>query len=239
MNKTSAAGPKIIQVVGYKNTGKTTMTATFIAGLTAKGLKVAAIKHDGHDHFEMDQKGTDSYQFGKAGAEAVVVISQKRTAIIKQHHTRLDEMLSQFPDYDWIVIEGFKDAPYPKLVMVREADDLTLVRKLEHVVGIVFWLPELMKEALEKETDREETDREETGTVLELETRLEAEAGIRGNGNRYDERHVREIAENWSVEIDKVQDIKGRSIANFLFSEREVIVDAVLQLNLTDYRDEK
>ncbi|WP_434750800.1 molybdopterin-guanine dinucleotide biosynthesis protein B [Paenibacillus amylolyticus] len=227
MDKTSATGPKVIQVVGYKNTGKTTMTATFIAGLTAKGLKVAAIKHDGHDHFEMDQEGTDSYQFGKAGANAVVVISQKRTAIIKQHHTRLDEMLSQLSDYDWIVIEGFKDATYPKLVMVRQADDLTLVRKLEDVVGIVFWSPELMKEALEKETDREKT-----GTVLDVETRLEAEAGIRGTGNRYDERKVRKIAEKLSSEMDKELDLKDRAIPSFLFSEREVIVDAVLQLNL-------
>ncbi|KAA8785930.1 molybdopterin-guanine dinucleotide biosynthesis protein B [Paenibacillus amylolyticus] len=147
MDKKTDSEPKIIQVVGYKNTGKTTMTAALIAGLASKGLKVAAIKHDGHDHFEMDQEGTDSYQFGKAGAAAVAVMSQKRTAIIKQHNTRLNDMLNQFSDYDWIVIEGFKDAPYPKLVMVREADDLTLVGKLKQVVGIVFWTPELMKAA--------------------------------------------------------------------------------------------
>lgn len=185
MDKKTASEPKIIQVVGYKNTGKTTMTAALIAGLASKGLKIAAIKHDGHDHFEMDQQGTDSYQFGKAGAAAVAVMSQKRTAIIKQHNTRLDDMLSQFSDYDWIVIEGFKDAPYPKLVMVREADDLTLVRKLQQVVGIVFWTPELMKGA---ETEK------------------------------------------LNVQMVKEQDISKRAIASFLFHEREVIVEVLLQL---------
>ncbi|MEK3823784.1 molybdopterin-guanine dinucleotide biosynthesis protein B [Paenibacillus sp. FSL K6-1558] len=185
MDKRIASEPKIIQVVGYKNTGKTTMTATLISGLASKGLKVAAFKHDGHDHFEMDQEGTDSYQFGRAGAAAVVVMSQKRTAVIKQHNTRLDDMLSQFSDYDWIVIEGFKDAPYPKLVMVREANDLTLIRKLQQVVGIVFWTPELMREA---------------------------------------------EAEKLSAQMDKKQDISKGAMAGFLFHEREVIVEALLQL---------
>ncbi|MCK6152309.1 molybdopterin-guanine dinucleotide biosynthesis protein B [Paenibacillus silvae] len=142
-----AASPHIIQVVGYKNTGKTTMTASLIAGLTAKGLQVAAIKHDGHDHFEMDQEGTDSYQFGKAGAVAVAVMSSHRTAVVKQQHTRLEDMLKEFCQYDWVVIEGFKDAAYPKLVMVRHANDLALVNQLQSVVGIVFWSPDLLEEA--------------------------------------------------------------------------------------------
>ncbi|MDT0123266.1 molybdopterin-guanine dinucleotide biosynthesis protein B [Paenibacillus sp. RRE4] len=187
MDKKFASEPKIIQVVGYKNTGKTTMTAALIAGIASRGLKVAAIKHDGHDHFEMDQEGTDSYQFGKAGATAVAVMSQKRTAIIKQHNTRLDDMLIQFSDYDWIVIEGFKDAPYPKLVMVREEDDLTLICKLQQVVGIVFWKPELIKEA---------------------------------------------EAEKLNVQMYEEQDISERTMACFLFHEREVIVEALLQLKL-------
>ncbi|WP_426332902.1 molybdopterin-guanine dinucleotide biosynthesis protein B [Paenibacillus silvae] len=139
--------PQIIQIVGYKNTGKTTMTASLIAGLATKGLKVAAIKHDGHDHFEMDQEGTDSYQFGKAGASAVAVMSPHRTAVLKQQHTRLEDMLKEFCQYDWVVIEGFKHAAYPKLVMVRHENDLALVNQLQSVVGIVFWSPELLEEA--------------------------------------------------------------------------------------------
>lgn len=142
-----AASPHIIQVVGYKNTGKTTMTASLIAGLAVKGLKVAAIKHDGHDHFEMDQEGTDSYQFGKAGAAAVAVMSSNRTAIVKQQHTSLEDMLKEFSQYDWVVVEGFKYAAYPKLVMVRHEDDLKLVSQLQSVVGIVFWSPDLLEEA--------------------------------------------------------------------------------------------
>ena len=67
MTTMSDTKPHIIQIVGYKNTGKTTLTAALIGHFTSMGLKVAAIKHDGHDHFEMDQEGTDSYRFGELG----------------------------------------------------------------------------------------------------------------------------------------------------------------------------
>jgi len=133
--------PHIIQIVGYKNTGKTTLTAALIRHFSSMGLKVAAIKHDGHDHFEMDQEGTDSYQFGESGASAVVVMSEKRTAIMERQATKLEDMLSYLSGYDWIVVEGFKDASYPKFVMVREEKDLTLVNQLKGVVGIISWLP--------------------------------------------------------------------------------------------------
>lgn len=133
--------PHIIQIVGYKNTGKTTLTAALIRHFSSMGLKVAAIKHDGHDHFEMDQEGTDSYQFGESGASAVVVMSEKRTAIMERQATKLEDMLSYLSGYDWIVIEGFKDASYPKFVMVREKKDLTLVDQLKGVVGMISWLP--------------------------------------------------------------------------------------------------
>ncbi|WP_339307826.1 molybdopterin-guanine dinucleotide biosynthesis protein B [Paenibacillus sp. FSL R5-0519] len=140
MTTMSNTKPHIIQIVGYKNTGKTTLAAALIGHFSSMGLKVAAIKHDGHDHFEMDQQGTDSYQFGEAGAAAVVVMSEKRTAIMERKATRLKDMLSHLSGYDWIVIEGFKDTSYPKFVMVREEKDLTLVDQLEGVVGIISWL---------------------------------------------------------------------------------------------------
>ncbi|MGE6575604.1 molybdopterin-guanine dinucleotide biosynthesis protein B [Paenibacillus xylanexedens] len=140
MTTISDTKPHIIQIVGYKNTGKTTLTAALIGHFSSMGLKVAAIKHDGHDHFEMDQEGTDSYRFGEAGASAVVVMSEQRTAIMERQATKLEDMLSHLSGYDWIVVEGFKDASYPKFVMVREEKDLTLVDQLKGVVGMISWL---------------------------------------------------------------------------------------------------
>lgn len=133
--------PHIVQIVGYKNTGKSTLTAELTRYLSSEGLRVAVIKHDGHDHFQMDHEGTDSYRFNQAGASAVVVMSEKRTAVIEQQPTSLETMLSRLSDYDWILIEGYKAAPYPKLVMIREEQHVAILQKLKGVMAVVSWFP--------------------------------------------------------------------------------------------------
>lgn len=153
MAETSIISPHIMQIVGYKNTGKSTLIAALTRSLTFAGRRVAVIKHDGHDHFEMDHEGTDSYSFAQAGADAVVVLSEKRTALIERQATSLEDMINYLSRYDWILIEGYKQAPYPKLVMVREEKDLSLMETLQDVVGIVSWLTRDKKECAEKSGD--------------------------------------------------------------------------------------
>ncbi|MGW7161372.1 molybdopterin-guanine dinucleotide biosynthesis protein B [Paenibacillus sp. LK1] len=140
MSEIRSTSPHIIQIVGYKNSGKSTLIAALTRYLTSAGRRVAVIKHDGHDHFEMDHEGTDSYSFAQAGADAVVVLSEKRTALIERQATPLENMIKYLSAYDWILIEGYKLAPYPKLIMVREEKDLSLIETLQDVIGIVSWL---------------------------------------------------------------------------------------------------
>lgn len=49
------------------NAGKTTLITRLLPVLTDYGLKVATVKHDGHE-FEGDVPGTDTYRHMKAGA---------------------------------------------------------------------------------------------------------------------------------------------------------------------------
>lgn len=129
--------PHIVQIVGYKNSGKSTLTAALTKQLTYLGHRVAVIKHDGHDHFQMDQEGTDSYNFTANGASAVVVMSDTRTAIIEQRATELLDMVEYLTEYDWILIEGHKQAAYPKLLMIREPEDLILYEQLQGIIAVV------------------------------------------------------------------------------------------------------
>ena len=48
------------------NAGKTTLITRLLPVLTDYGLKVATVKHDGHE-FEGDVPGTDTYRHMKAG----------------------------------------------------------------------------------------------------------------------------------------------------------------------------
>jgi len=113
----------IFGVVGWKNSGKTTLTAKLIANFAARGLEVAAIKH-AHHGFDIDQKGRDSYRFREAGARTVALSSSRRVAIMtelrgKQEPT-LEELAARVRPADLILVEGFKRENHPKLEVRRK-----------------------------------------------------------------------------------------------------------------------
>ncbi len=106
--------PFIFAVSGYKNTGKTTVVTGVTQILTARGYRVAVIKHDGHD-FEGDVPGTDSYRHMAAGAYGTAVFSSGRFLVHKKcEDTRVESMIAMFPEADIILIEGLKHSDYPK-----------------------------------------------------------------------------------------------------------------------------
>lgn len=76
--------PLLFAVSGYKNTGKTTLINALLPLLLKRGLRVACIKHDGHD-FVPDVSGTDSYSYRENGAYGVAVFSEKRFLVTKEN----------------------------------------------------------------------------------------------------------------------------------------------------------
>lgn len=126
---------KVVQVCGYKNSGKTTLLASLIPMLKAQGLRVAIIKHDAHQ-FEMDRPGTDTDQFREAGADAIAITSPSRTAILLEEETALETLIEGFRDTDLVLVEGFKHEFYPKLVLLRNEEDTGLLH-LQGLIGIV------------------------------------------------------------------------------------------------------
>ncbi|WP_168928919.1 molybdopterin-guanine dinucleotide biosynthesis protein B [Paenibacillus dokdonensis] len=146
--------PFVCQVVGYKNSGKTTLVCSLVERLKAMGFRVAVIKHDAHD-FEIDHPGTDSYRHRAAGASAIALVSPRKTAVIREVEINLDELVESFSSYDIILVEGFKKENYPKLVMVRRTEDRELIQNLSSVLGVVTWLSQ--EETL-AEMDQETTE---------------------------------------------------------------------------------
>lgn len=58
--------------IGRKNSGKTTLLEKVISELTARGLKIATVKHHGHPDFDIDILGRDSYRHRMAGAQSTL-----------------------------------------------------------------------------------------------------------------------------------------------------------------------
>lgn len=117
---------KIIQVVGYSNSGKTTFIKNMIPELKKKG-NVAVVKHLG-DHTYTIEEGKDTTVFFNAGADISVGIdSDKAVAAIRKN--TLDDVLGMLFDQhmDFAIIEGFKQRSFPKIVIGNLTADTTIL----------------------------------------------------------------------------------------------------------------
>lgn len=105
-------------IVGWKNSGKTTLTERLVSELVGRGLRIATLKHAHHD-FDIDREGTDSFRHRAAGASQVAIVSGRRWALMhelgKDKEPSLDEMLARLSPCDLVLIEGFKRESHPKI----------------------------------------------------------------------------------------------------------------------------
>lgn len=126
--------PVLFAISGRKNSGKTTLITQLIQELNQLGLKVATIKHDGHD-FQGDVPGTDSYRHKEAGAYGTAVFSAKRFLILKeQEQVTETDLVKAFPEADIILLEGFKNSVYPKYWCAYP----DLIPHVDQVVGMIL-----------------------------------------------------------------------------------------------------
>lgn len=115
---------KIFGVTGWKNSGKTGLMERLVAEVTSRGLTVSTVKHAHHDT-DIDQPGRDSFRHRQAGAQEVLLASPHRWALM--HELRedaeppLDELLRRLSPVDLILVEGYKQAPHPKIETCRMA----------------------------------------------------------------------------------------------------------------------
>ncbi len=109
----------VVGIVGYKDSGKTTLARALAQELTARGHRVAAVKHTSH---QIDLVGKDTALLLEAAGQ-VAIVSAEATGVFWQGPMRLDDVLP-YLDADIVLVEGFKaQREYPKVACLRGLPD--------------------------------------------------------------------------------------------------------------------
>lgn len=139
------AGSKVFQIVGYQNSGKTTLLQKMILGGTSRGLRIGTIKHHGHGGKpDKSVSDKDSDKHRNSGA-MITSVEGDGTLLIEatKQYWSVEEIVLAYESFslDLILIEGYKKASYPKVVMIRNEEDLSLLEELENIHTIISWIP--------------------------------------------------------------------------------------------------
>ncbi|RSK27944.1 molybdopterin-guanine dinucleotide biosynthesis protein B [Bacillus sp. HMF5848] len=134
----------ILQIVGYQNSGKTTLTTKIIELLSSEGLRIGALKHHGHGGTPLDLSlSKDSTKHKQAGAlvaavegEGTIQITASTPSFSIKSILKLYEAL----EVDMIVVEGYKKLTYPKIIMVKSKEDFQSLMQLNNVVACISWI---------------------------------------------------------------------------------------------------
>lgn len=122
-------------VVGWKNSGKTTLVCRLVAALSARGHRVSTIKFSHHD-LTRGAGGDvpDTQRHLKAGAAQVAFAGPERWALLNiegspldwngvgdDRETLLRDVVARMAPADLIIVEGYKTAAVPKIEVRRAA----------------------------------------------------------------------------------------------------------------------
>ena len=136
----------IFGICGYSDSGKTTLIEQLIPRLSAKGLKVAVVKHDAHG-IVVDKPGKDSDRFFRSGAD--VFLQGPQEEFFRFHtsdHSKLPyELKSLTRQYDMVLVEGRKNTPLAKVWLLSDNES----KPPSGIDGIIDILP--------RDTDRVDT----------------------------------------------------------------------------------
>ncbi len=108
---------KILQIAGYKNTGKTTLILDFVKLLKQYGYTVAIIKN--HHLTEEVESDTDTGKFFEAGADYTAFNIPGHSVMLEQPEKPLTVQLQRFQNegVDFILVEGYKQENYSKIIL--------------------------------------------------------------------------------------------------------------------------
>lgn len=119
---------RILQVIGKKASGKTTLAVALAAEFVRKGRRVMTIRHATHPP-DVDRPGTDTYRHLHEGkAERTLIIAPEMRVLFELHKDDADPIAlarQYLVGADIVLVEGFRKASIPKIEVFRRAASST------------------------------------------------------------------------------------------------------------------
>ena len=150
---------KIIGVVGWKNTGKTTLIEKLISEFNKRNLTVSTIKHS-HHNFSVDREGTDSFRHFNAGTKETILASEQKW--IKFSRQREEDMpnlsylIKQIIPVDIVIVEGFKTSDHKKVEVIDSTSDKKPLYKSDRTICGLITNQHKIKNAVLPQFERDE-----------------------------------------------------------------------------------
>ena len=137
---------RVFQIIGYHNSGKTTLVEFLAEELKKRGLKVGYIKHDPKGKGITDKEGSDTHRV-KNYTEKTALVSPTQLTVWFMKDFKLKEVLKFFEDCDVVLVEGFKgERGFPKIA-VGDLESDTLreeivlrVKGKDDFYGVLEWI---------------------------------------------------------------------------------------------------
>jgi molybdopterin-guanine dinucleotide biosynthesis protein B len=130
---------RVYGVIGWKNSGKTSLMERLVADITGRGFSVSTVKHV-HHAVDLDQPGKDSFRHRVAGAREVVLASADRFALMVEHRgpePDLPAVLARLSLVDLVLVEGYKRDAHPKVEVWRAETGEALIQPGDPLVRAV------------------------------------------------------------------------------------------------------
>ena len=141
---------KVVAVVGYHNSGKTTLIERIIPLLKKKGYSVCYLKHDPKGHGMTDKEGSDTYRISQHVTKLGLLSPNKFTLWDRETLDLFVVLKNYFADCDIVILEGFKSAKgIPKIAIGDVETDNVVLRvdkktSLEDIIKVIEGLEEIV-----------------------------------------------------------------------------------------------
>ncbi len=134
---------KIIAIVGYHNTGKTTLIERLVEFLKERGYRVGYIKHDPKGHGITDKEGSDTNRIFRKIDRVALTSPDRVTLWDKREDDPVSIAREFFKSFDIVILEGYKGRDDIPKVAVGDVKAENIVLRvddpgdLRHIIELV------------------------------------------------------------------------------------------------------